>query len=58
MKMDNIASPWRYDLITDCALQPTNLRWPAIFRYEPDHDGELLCEPGGVDLSELTYYVG
>jgi len=33
MKMGTIASPWRYDAIADYALQPTNLRWPAIFRY-------------------------
>ena len=33
MKMGTTRSPWRYDAIADYALQPTNLRWPAIFRY-------------------------
>jgi hypothetical protein len=33
MKMGTIVSPWRYDAIADDALRPTNLRWPAIFRY-------------------------
>ena len=30
MKMGTTASPWRSDAMADCALQPINLRWPAI----------------------------
>jgi hypothetical protein len=33
MKMGNIASPWRYDAEAFVAIQPVNLRWPAISRY-------------------------
>ena len=33
MKMGTTASPWRYDAAAHHALQPTNLRWPASFRY-------------------------
>jgi hypothetical protein len=33
MKMGTIASPWRYDAEAFVAIQPVNLRWPAISRY-------------------------
>jgi hypothetical protein len=33
MKMGTTPSPWRYEAIADCALQPTNLQLPAILRY-------------------------
>ena len=32
MKMGTIASLWRYDAIANYALQPANLRQPAILR--------------------------
>jgi len=32
-KMGNIASPWRYDAEAFVAIQPVNLRWPAISRH-------------------------
>jgi hypothetical protein len=33
MKMGTIPSPWRYDAEAFVAIQPVNLRWPAISRY-------------------------
>jgi len=33
MKMGTIVSPWRYDAMADYALQPANLRRPAILRW-------------------------
>ena len=33
MKMGHTRSPWRYDAEAFVAIQPVNLRWPAIPRY-------------------------
>jgi len=33
MKVSTIASPWRYDVAADYALQSAHLRRPAIYRY-------------------------
>jgi hypothetical protein len=33
MKMGNTRSPWRYDAEAFVAIQPVNLRRPAISRY-------------------------
>jgi hypothetical protein len=33
MKVSTIASPWRYDVAADYALQSVNLRRPTILRY-------------------------
>jgi len=44
MKMGTTSSPWRYDATVDYALQPTNLRWPALFRYV----SRAVCHPCGL----------
>jgi hypothetical protein len=33
MKVGTTRSPWRYDAEAFVAIQPVNLRWPAISRY-------------------------
>jgi hypothetical protein len=50
MKMGNIASPWRYDVVARYALQSANPRRPTILHYDSRAAVSAILQGGPVAL--------